>query len=680
MADMVTLGLVGGHSPTLGFYSTAAEIIESILSQLEAQVGAHPILRVRMDLNGDGTYEVTEEKKILSISNLSRSIEIETGRPTFGSCDITLQNDDGRYTDAWSKALTYFNPASPTRYHYRPVIVELGFDDIHKWDSAYWLPLFKGYIQRKSEDSASRSVTISLMDEWALVLDKPMAKAIRGGALYNYVDDANELLDKRELMRGTYYGHTTLLTNEKYKKDNQILIPYTWNDYAAYNAAGGSVATYCYLKALTLNAQLSAYDFTLTHSIWFWGWNKDWFTDGKEQWMQLPLTNVDTSVVWALDYGPTTANIWIKKASNAVINFKTASGAAIVGSGSSGLKLDEYFLSTADGYEPAIGMAALAKANYDNPAVILFDQLYNRTDLYASSGGIPIADLDVSSATPASWADTDFDYEDTNYYSFDVSYSYLKLQGCHMAVNTDNPSDTLIDLINDICSLTRGGFFIDKGKDISGGNPIRRVHFVIHQPRLIPPDIRTLTEKRIQRPSITREVTEIRNYVEVSSFDLANNPLLADSLITTETDTSSVAVYGEKRLSLINKPKSNACYLYDSIIYANALAEHYLMVLKEPPLTLEMSTNLIGYTWDLKSLIGIKDTYGLQIDYANATDLSGCYEIYGLSFDTRSFKVSFNMRWAGYLINPSGVLARRYAFADNAYADADAASLEYYTW
>jgi hypothetical protein len=137
-----------------------------------------------------------------------------------------------------------------------------------------------------------------------------------------------------------------------------------------------------------------------------------------------------------------------------------------------------------------------------------------------------------------------------------------------------------------------------------------------------------------------------------------------------------MAVYDSKGMTLGDKPGS-LCFLYDSNEYAQFLAQHFCMVLSDPVFRLKFDTDLAGYGWDLKQLISARERIGLLLD---DTYMSDVYEIYGLSFSSAKGQLSFQGQWAGYLLFPNGSTAKRWAFCDAAYVDADSDGNEYNCW
>ena len=114
------------------------------------------------------------------------------------------------------------------------------------------------------------------------------------------------------------------------------------------------------------------------------------------------------------------------------------------------------------------------------------------------------------------------------------------------------------------------------------------------------------------------------------------------------------------------------------------MANHFLMVYKEPPQILNFKTDLVGRGWDLKNLIGIKEKESLLLDpETNA----GIFEVYDINFGTGNFFLSIQARWAGYLLNPEGNLSKQWAFIKDlepiagAYTDdSDPRGFDHWCW
>jgi hypothetical protein len=624
MAELVTKGLLGGHSPTHGFYSAAAGLLEEFLSELEARVGVNPLIRIRFDLDGDGVYEVVELDHVLNVGNLDRVLEYETGKGRFGSCSVSLRNHDQRWTDNYEHSLTYFIGTNPKRYHYRPAIIELGFDGFNKANEDGWFPLFRGFIQGKTESAEDRSVSITLIDEWALILQLKLSETIRGDELFAYlpeVDDANVWT------RAFFYGRATFLTKEFSNKDNQLMIPCGFN-----RALSLGQAPYTIYRPLIVNNLANHYSLTEA-SLYFWGWDKSWHGD-TQQWYRLKEGGVVLQP---------SGDFFLSGLTSASYTFVAADGTEVVKT------MDAYFDVSNKEYKPDVRLSSDCVINTSNPAYILFDLLHNII-------GIPTEQIDVSSDNYLNWQEKDIDYDNIEFYSIDVAYHYLKGSAIKVGVNTTKGGSAL-DLIDSLCSVSRAGFFIDRGKAILNSVPIRRIHFVIHQPRLTPPNLKVLQEERIRQPELTRDVLEIYNYINVYNFNYSGGPAFKEVEKATAFDTPSSQTYGVKKLEIGGVP-GDVCFMYDSSLYADFLSDHYLLLYREPPLRMSFSTDLIGYNWDLKKLIRI-----LERDHLNLQDDGrGVFEVYGFKFDTRRFSIGFVLQWAGYLINPDGDSSKTWGF------------------
>lgn len=223
MSELITHGFIQGHAATLGYFDGTVVPPAVFLSAFESLHGASPLIRIRFDLDNDDVYETVEMSSVMTTGGVDRVIEYLTNKPRFGSCDITLQNDDNRWSDFFSRSLTYSAGASKVRYHGKKGIVELGFDSFSSKDDTSWFPLFFGYISQKSEDAESRTVTISLLDEWSRILSVPLYKEIQGDSFFTYSDLS--YVDNRMIGLGTYFGKHGFLFAEYLSKDNQLLVP-----------------------------------------------------------------------------------------------------------------------------------------------------------------------------------------------------------------------------------------------------------------------------------------------------------------------------------------------------------------------------------------------------------------------------------------------------------------------
>jgi hypothetical protein len=632
-------GLIGGHVPTLGFYSEGLVTpTESILGDISAQVGATPLIRIRFDLNGDGVYEVVEQEHVMSVGNLNRAIEYFTNRPRFGTASFTLRNNDLRWSDNNTHALSYFNPASPTRYHMRKCIIEVGFDGPKKADS--WRPIFSGQIVEKVENAEAREAEFSLLDEWTRILAFDLAPTIRGDAFFDYYP---AIADTRSLQLGTYYGAQRYIPLEAKSKDRQLLVPATANTAGPAYVIGPLVtyARYRLIQAQVGYGGQAFYNATISGNIdlYFWDWSNP-----TPQWIKIDKSNYANLAVYF------------------ILNTDTP---GLYG----GQTLTDYW--TAAGADPQIGVAI--EGVESNPVRILFDLLHDAYNMNLS-----INDIDASNANPSLWGGYDLDFADPAYHSFDISAHYLDLQGVNACVCI-NKSTPLKDLIDQICTLTRGSFFIDKGrKNLLDNPPLYRIRFIIHQPRLVQDTTLVLPADRLHGPTLTRSTDRVRNNVSVSHYNYGTGDKFDSVNVFNEQDTDSIAVYGQKDQIIDNKPGS-AIWLYECANYAAFLAQHYIMVFAEPPMELKFDTDLLGLNWDLKSLLRVQEKSALGLDPLSTT-LKDVFEIYSVDLNTSNFMMSFLALWAGYLMMPDGDSGKRWAFTDDACADEDGAGTEFYCW
>ena len=639
MAKIVDKGLIGGHLPTQGFYADAStQPAQAILTAIESQIGLTPLIRIRMDLDGDGVYEVVESEDVISVSNLNHAIEYYTNKPKFGSANFSIRNNDCRYSDNNPLALTYFDSSSPTRYHMRKTLIELGFDGPNKQSS--WRPLFTGYIIQKDEKAEERQADFSLMDEWTWLLEFDLAPTITADSLFGYTSGT----DARLLKLGTYYGAHRFLANEATNKNNQLLIPCAANE----KGISHSQPQFQYIIPLVLNElkvkNISYIDadpnYSTYLSLYFWDWGLS-----TKKWIEISRSDYVISAY---------ANIL----NEFVITTSTPAGLSKT--------LAQYFDRTNPDCDPAI---AFSIEGMDvNPARILFDVLYNVM-------GLSINDIDASNADSSLWGGFDVDFSSEDYHSFDVSSRYLEMQSAKVCVHIDK-STTVNNLIDEICTLSRGSFFIDKGRMTS---PARRIRFVIHQPRLIPDTILTLPENRVFTPQLSRAIDKVLNNVSVSNYDYTGSTSKFDTvMVYNSNDAGSIAAYGQKDQLIENKP-GDIIFLYDSAGYAAMLANHYLMIFKEPLMELSFDSDLIGMNFDLKTMLRVQEKSSLYLNQY-ATGLKDVFEIYSTAINTGNFLMSFVALWAGYLLMPDGDSTKRWAFADYAYVDADADGLTYWAW
>lgn len=642
MSELVLKGFLGGHLPTKGYYSGGiGPLVETLLSELESYTGIAPLLRVRFDLNGDGEFEIIELDKVMSVGNLTRAVEYIFNRPRFSSCQARLANYDLRFSDNYPHAYTHLDPANPDRYFMRPVIVELGFDNLNKHNDAKWVPLFFGYIVDKKEDAEGRSVTFGFMDEWTFLLQYTLSPYVTADKFITY----ETYSDSRSIRLGTYYGRHLFLVREYANKDNQLLIPCCVNINGA--AKGGTSQTvYDRYKLWTpqaLNLSRIKSRITLDNiEVYFWMWNKDWDTDTQsKQWAKLLPTLDGDPVYTVTDKG----EIVFLIDADTPVQFETVRTNIIEKS------LNEYFNQYAQDWEPHIRISMLT--GEQNPVRILYDILRHVV-------GFPLYLIDASNDDPTQWVAADLDYDNTQYYSFDVSSHYLDLQQATICVRAEK-GETVLDLINDLCSLTRGSFFTDKGKEIVNGVPTRRIHFVIHQPRLSPVTLKVLDGSRLSGPMLSRNTNDIRNIVNVGSFAYSEfQSLFTDLDQYTVQSNDSVQVYGPRNEEILFRPGS-LTFLDNCLSYARFLGDHILMLYKEPPLVLSFNSGLVGLHFDLKSLMGIRELSALLMDFT-PTNNTGVYEVYGLNFNTSGFRIQFEARWAGYLVSPTGSPDKKWGF------------------
>lgn len=685
MADFVTKGFSKGHVPTQGFYSEV-EItdIEAILNEFDSDVGVSPLIRIRFDLDGDDIYETVEQgAQVLKISDINKVIEYLTNKSRYGSCTLALNNYDNRWSDFFSKSFTYAVGPGRKRYHYRKAIVELGFDNLAKKNNSGWYPLFFGYINVKQENADSQSVSITLLDEWNRIFNSPLYTTAIAHDYLTYVNTNIE--DWRELDLGTFYGKHHFLFAERNSKTNQVMIPCVHNldDISVVTNRGTFTAMrYFAFKAQAflpsaLASELSTrwysdvskpdIDFPQDYNqVYVWGWNKDWFLDGKAQWIRIPkIARTNSNVIVEQYLISSVDGITGYFQQPQYLIFYDASGNRYEKS------WVDIFDETNSSFEWIVKLHC--ELTY-NPAKILYKLL---TDYL----GISSPDIDVSSDDTDNWEEQEYDFDNPSYRSFDTSAFYLENQEAKISINIKTET-TFQDVVEKICELSRGSLFIDRGKAVTSTEyiPLRRIKFVIHQPRAFSPTVQVLDSKKILNPTLSRDVTDIKNKVTVEycSFDTTVN--YSNRLTTLNIDQDSINVYGIKEYT-IRARMSDIMFLYDSEYYANFLGSHYVYIFKEPPVRLDLSTQLIGYRWDLKSLLGIRELTSLLIDFdLNTNNLTGLFEVYEQRMNTNNFRFSLSLKWAGFLLAPDGEIAtKRWAFWDNFYYGGKD-GVKYYGW
>jgi hypothetical protein len=566
---------------------------------------------------------------------------------------------------------------------YRKCIVELGFDNFAKKNNEGWFPLFFGYINVKQENASSRTVDITLLDEWSRIFNAPLYTTMQGHDFFDYADTAFK--DYRNIGIGTYYGKHHFLSAEYTNKDKQLMITlphslsridYSILQYQAYRILkfpvvnfGSYFLTDFYSKYPTIESQNADSNLSDWNHVYIWAWNKSWFANDKAQWVRVPYyTTISGTSRRQITHYPGGSALYLD--------------GYYTGSDSTGLVFQDIAGNTYN----KLWTELLDTTNKDfewkcathcelesNPAKILYQLLNGYLAL-------PAADIDASSSTIADWQYQELDYDNPDYYSFDTSAYYLSLQSCKVCVNI-NKETTFQELLESICEMTRGSVFIDKGKNIIGNVPVRRIHYVIHQPRLLPLKYKTINEDRMFNPTLYKDVTDIKNSVSVGSFDYETAETFESLTVRSVTDSDSIGVYGVRSYDM-KRTTSDISFLYDSSLYASFIVQHYLTLFKEPPIKLDFRTNLVGYNWDLKSLIGVKErgSLGLNASPENGT-ATGIFEVYGFNFDTRAFNVSLSCKWAGHLLAPDGDIDnKRWAFWDNFYFDEDVNNISYHYW
>lgn len=619
-----------------------------LLDPKSAPIGAAPLIRVRFDLDGSGTFKTVEHEEVMSVGNVSRAIEYFTNKTSFGDATFSLRNNDLRWSDNNVNALSYFFPTEPERYHMKMALVEVGFDGPDKDTS--WKTIFSGYIIEKNEDAENRQADFSLMDEWTKLLNFELAPIKTGSEIFQYYGDTTGTLDKRALQLGVYYGPQRFLPLEYKEKDKQLLIPCAAN-IAGATTWNGITAQYRDIRLLNYGDLAETAGAATAQDLYFWDWSNP-----VPQWTKIDRANY-TRVFDSVD-----ASI------HYVLNTDTP---GLYG----GQTLAQYWDKSNTNCDPIIGLQHTA-LEY-NPAKILLHLF--RSIMMAPGDWYKIDFSDL-------WLQGDFDFSDPNYYSFDTSAYYLDQMNVRICVRANKNKTTASSLMDDLAKLTRGAFFVDGGKPAIGfPGPTRQIKFVIHQPRPFTPTILSLPEDRLHGPALKRSTDRVINSVSVCNYPYTVSDKYDDVQTSTTKSDDSITAYGERIESIANKPGDNV-FLYGNAEYAAFLAQNYVMVYSEPPMELDFQTDLIGLNYDLKSLIRVQEKSALGLDPLGTT-MKDVFEIYSLALDSANFMMTFTAFWAGYLLMPYGDTGKRWAFASddavvNAYASDTVGpdGLEYYAW
>jgi len=633
----------------------------AVLSILETKTGVMPIVRAKIYLDSG---EVLELKKINSVGGLSKKIEYTTGKASAGNCSISLCNNDNRYSDNYANALTYFDltiaEASRVRYLMKKIVIEFGFDWLFKSQEEYWFPLFTGYITNKTENGDDKTVSMNLYDEYKKIFDVDLCPIIRRDEIVNYIGLVD---DSAEVQTGVYFGKFGMFTLDRKEKDKHLLIPCCWNEkgtvfpniertaiYPNVNQSNGGAYKDYFMDSILI----------ADNELYFWLWNDKNVADGGWQ------DNFEKQ------YGRLTSGFSVYS-DRIVINYPLTFDVL-----SSSITLDEYFdINNYSSYpevqeifEPAIGLATEIESN---PVVCLYEALRKIINL-------PFVDFNKYNDT--NWLVQELDFDDANNYSWDTAKHFCDLEVVKACIRfeSSSPASNLVDEIN---KIVLGSFFVGYGRKV-GANVERRLEFVVNQPRRTSSNIKTITSERIHNPQLDRSITDVKNSIKFTNFQFNTiTKRTSDIDVYSAEDSSSISAYGRKEHEVKTTATSNV-FLYDSSTYALFMAQHFLMVYKEPPQFLSFKTDLIGRGWDLKNLMGIKEMESLKID---SRTNAGVFEVYSIKFGTGSFFLSFGLRWAGYLLNPDGDLAKEWAFCADAFGqngaycdDGDPNGIEYYCW
>lgn len=679
MANIVTKGWAGGSIATRGWQdgdgNGPLNPIPVFQDLVELSNGATPLIRIRLDLDGDGIYEVVEQELIVSVGSISRVLEQVTNKPRYGSGTFTVENSNARWTDSYSKSLTYINNDTTKRYHMSKGIIELGFDTIHKNEDAYWFPLLIGYIVDKQMDYGSKQATIQLLDETSFVVGTQLSKTVSCKDIITYTDPLVQ--DNRAMVLNTYFG--TCRFDARFYKDKdkqEFMIPCTFpainplteNPYPT----GSNWYVWPNIRHELLSDEkyvLNPYDTSVQgqlyrYKVYLWEWDTEGDNKPASGLLQPEWVEV---TYWSSSMKPPTS-IMITGFGNGLINCTTRDGTVYDRSFVDYMKNRIEHAGTENEAEYTAEPDIRISCEFEsNPAKQLYITLRTLCNLPAES-------IDASNDDITLWNEEgDYDYESPLYYSFDVSSYYLSKQTCKMMIHS-KVGDTVENLIEQCNELTRAGFFIDTGRTPNGQYiPNRRIHYTILQPRLFDSTIRPITESQIRSLSESRSISDIINDANVQYILTSRQEELQTQ---SYSDTDSITKYGIKNKS-IRSDIGQLANLYDCAQYANFLAQHYIYFYAEPPLRVSLTTDLFGFRWDLKKIIGVISS-SAALDVTD-TDTSGIFEVYGVYFNTSRFEYTFDLQLANYYLAPDGdVINKRWAFCGYSYCNND--PITYHCW
>jgi photosystem II stability/assembly factor-like uncharacterized protein len=275
MAELVTGGFIGGRLATLGWYpGLTARAIDYLISALEADNGATPIFRVRLDLDGDGVYEIIEQEFAQSIDSITKKTDAAFGVMGPSSMKAVIFNQDRRCSEFYSGSYVYNK-----KWAMSPAIIEMNFDGIHRDDEDYWLPLFIGFLNGK-EEREDGCVSLSFIDYWGKVFDFPLYKDVPADTVIPYSEG---VADARVVGVGLYFGNAEMCYDSQHEKDKNLMLPMVANTAGTAMGSEATVAKvypkYALLVPQMLNKNLTgiaSQNFGAAgdvRRVWLWLWN-----------------------------------------------------------------------------------------------------------------------------------------------------------------------------------------------------------------------------------------------------------------------------------------------------------------------------------------------------------------------------------------------------------------------
>jgi hypothetical protein len=645
MAELVTHGLIGGHLPTFGWWSGGSFNPETLISILEANTGGTPIFRLRIDLNGDGDFEIIEEEKLLQVGNLSKSSDFAFGLMGPASLSVTHCNNDHRWSDFYSKSYTYNKDWLRSR-----VILELNFDYIHKGDNEYWIPLFYGYIDSKEENTDSMSVTLSIIDSWGFIFDRELISMVRKDEIYNLFSGSDTTIVELGIYFGTFSRDVVTL----WERDGSLLIPCTYSgNYHVLDRKDDlsiELEEYYSWAPLMRNKAMVKNNFGSdgeAERLWFWLWNDAEVADGGWPWIGTKEKIwVYTESFKIADSG----NFYFADTeSDGKIHFKDSAGGERIN-----ITPAQYFnrslysgTEAYDLYDPFLGIAAeiyhySGSDNYwRNSVKCLYHILVDILGMDAS--------LFDKENTGYAWR-AEFLYPiSPNYYSWDVAAENIGGDNKFSTLRISE-STTGKDLIQEICALTGAKLFSGWGVKDTALAVSKVIKFTV--PSWLFPslgfDYEKIYGQDIGGISMQIDTPDIYNRIMITNFIV--DPSYAPDAVETnilydKQDATSIAKYGEKILDMRKIPLEDIIFWTENM-QAESDAERYLAWYKRPRQKISFETNLKGLLFDLGDYIGIYERLGILSDPTDAI-YSGVFEIVTMNLSTSSFRVKIEARFVG---------------------------------